>query len=320
MEVPSWAGKVATVAGLSNPITAPVVMSKWVAEKATAALGPKTDAPPVTPQPQAAPQPQAPPLPTRPTYAENPRVTNGSDKLVGGDGKWDGAKILKGQSQYGGPGSQMEQQNRCGPAAVLGQAVMSGSQATDKLAGKLATANPKFKDDLDGIRQRLNAQPSQATHEDLSKLQHMMYETYHTGDKPGLSAEALSKMQRELSGKVEENSPLSEINGRKVTKNGNQVEEDGEQIYNRIDNLKPGQSFVKFVAHKGDGQQLDHFVVIGKDKDGKSYVYDPAVKTNQPQIFYSQGNEDAFDHYVADMGVLENGQQRQVMAGHITSN
>lgn len=322
MEISSWAGKVATVAGLTNPITAPVVVGKWVAEKAAGALGPKTAAPaPVAPAKiEAPPQAPAAPLPTRPIYAENPRVDNGSEKLVGSDGKWDGAKILNGQSQYGGPGDRAEQENRCGPAAVLGQAVMSGPEATDKLAGKLATANPKLKEDIDGIRQRLNARPGQATHEDLSKLQHMMYETYHTGDKPGMSAEALSKMQRELSGQVEENSSLSEVNGRKITKNGNQVEEDGNQTYNRIDNLKPGQSFVKFVAHKGDGQTLDHFVVVGKDKDGKSYVYDPAVKTNQPQLFYSQGNEDAFDHYATEMGVLENGQQRQVMAGHITSN
>ncbi|MBX3167486.1 MAG: hypothetical protein KF760_08735 [Candidatus Eremiobacteraeota bacterium] len=321
MEVPSWAGKVATVAGLTNPITAPVVVGKWLAEKANSALGPKSEPPAaVAPQPQAPPQPQPAPLPSKPDYAENPHVTNGSEKLVGGDGKWDGAKILNGQSQYGGPGSQQEQENRCGPAAVLGQAVMSGPEATDKLAGKLAQANPKFKDDIEGIQQRLKARPSQATHEDLSKLQHMMYETYHTGDKPGMSAEALSKMQRELSGKVEENSAFSEVNGRKVTKNGNQVEEDGSQTYDRIDNLKPGQSFVKFVAHQGDGQNLDHFVVVGKDKDGKTYVYDPAPKTNQPQMFYSQGNEDAFDHYATNMGVLENGQQRQVMAGHITSN
>ena len=60
MEIPSWAGKVATVAGLANPITAPIVIGKWVADKAVSALGPKSEAPaPV--QPQAARAPRADP-------------------------------------------------------------------------------------------------------------------------------------------------------------------------------------------------------------------------------------------------------------------
>ncbi|MBS2035048.1 hypothetical protein JST97_08665 [bacterium] len=330
MEIPSWAGKVATVAGLSNPITAPVVVGKWVADKAASALGPKTEAPaPVVTQPA----PAAPPKPAvineqpgevKPKYNEDPAAqTNGAQKLVGGDGKWNGADILNSQTQLSkdDPSYKAEQQNRCGPSAVLASQVMKGPQATGDLVGKLAgkVADQEGKDELMAIQARIKE--GQATHEDLSRVQHYMYKQYHEpGQKPGLTTSQLTQMETDLTGGINKETGLADFDGgksfRTTAKDRSGVEESPDKMKARLENLKPGQSFVQFVDTDGDNK-FNHYVLMGKDANGRSYSYDPMPKTNQPQVIYQDTRPQAYGAYAdGSMGIQEaDGSRGQAMAG-----
>lgn len=331
MEVPSWASKVATVAGLANPITAPVVVGKWVAEKATGALGPKTEAPaPVAPAPvqvpAAAPQQADPKVPN---YDRNTTAQAAGNKpLVGADGKWDGAAILNGQTQASkdDPSPQTEQDNRCGPTAVLGAAVMGGKTSTASLAKNLqGHARAQDSEELKQIRGRIDS--NQATHQDLSRLQHIMYNAYHdpNSSDPKLSPEKLAQMQRELNpGKVRGNDPANDYGGNtgdsfQKTK-GDVVIKSPDENQSHITQLQPGQSFVQEVDSASSGAQLNHFITVGKDASGRTYVYDPGGKSNQPQVIYQDQNPDAFHHYTgAGMGGLDHDRPAVAQVGGVVS-
>lgn len=339
MEIPSWAGKVATVAGLANPITAPIVIGKWVADKAASALGPKSEAPaPVQPQapPPPPPAPPAPPKPLavdekpgeiKPNYTADPKTqSNGNQKLIGADGKWNGADILNGQTQISksDPSKPSEQENRCGPSAVLASQVMRGKDATSAMAGKLAGQYPEGSNDrkeIEGIQGRIK--DGSATHDDLSRMQHFMYQKYHNGKEAGLTPAQLTQMEKDLTPvNVPNNlSKLSDYDngaGRfRATDPNAGVEESPDNMKSRLDKLPNGQSFVQFVDTNGDNK-ANHFILMGKDENGRSYTYDPMPKTNQPQVIYQDTRPKAYATYAdGSMGVQREGDKAsaQLVAG-----
>lgn len=338
MEIPSWAGKVATVAGLANPITAPIVIGKWVADKAVSALGPKSEAPaPV--QPQAPPPPPAPPAAPpkpvavdekpgdiKPKYNEDPKAQTNGDQKLSSDGKWNGADILNGQTQLSksDPSKTNEQQNRCGPSAVLASQVMKGKEATAAMTGKLAGQYPEGsqdRKDIEAIQGRIN--DGSATHEDLSRVQHFMYQKYHSGKDEGLTPAQLTQMEKDLAPVNAPNglSKLSDTdNGAgsfRATEPGAGVEESPDKMKSRLANLKNGESFVQFIDTNGDNK-ANHFVLMGKDENGRSYTYDPMPKSNQPQVIYQDTRPQAYGAYAdGSMGIKRQGdnQPAQMVAG-----
>jgi len=334
MEIPSWVGKVATGVALSNPVTAPVVLGKWVADKASGALGPKTEAaPPIQPKASAPPPPPKPvaveekPGEIKPAYTQDPNTqTNGGQKLTGADGKWNGPEILNGQTQLSkdDPSYIAEQQNRCGPSAVLASSVMKGPDATGKLVDRLSfkAKDDDQKQELAGIKSRIA--DGTATHKDLSRVQHFMYQDYHVpGEKPGLSAAQMSQMEQDLSG-TSKNMSLADFDNqqgsfRTTAKDGSGVEESPDKMKQRIEGLKNGQSFVQQIDSNGKGAATaNHFVLMGKDESGRSYVYDPGAKTNQPQVVYQDQRPQAYSQYAdGNMGITDQGQRAQVMAGSV---
>lgn len=339
MEIPSWAGKVATVAGLSNPVTAPVVVGQWVAEKAKGALGPKNEAPPaVAPNPAPQPQPKAerPEQPRvanesgqiSPKYTQSDTMGNGNQKLLGADGKWNGTDILNGQTQFSkaDPSSAAEQENRCGPSAVLASQVMKGKDATASMAGKLAGGLPEGsqdRKDVEAIQGRIA--DGTATHEDLSRLQHQMYKKYHpAGQKDGLTTAQVGQMEKELTGRVDSADPAFDNkkgNFRVNPNDGSGIEESPDNMKQRLDGLRPGQSFVQFVDTTGKAKQGNHFVLMGKDDQGRPYVYDPGAKTNQPQVVFKDERPTAYSQYSdGSMGIIDGGDRAQMMAGGVIPN
>ncbi|MFN8611074.1 MAG: hypothetical protein U0931_26260 [Vulcanimicrobiota bacterium] len=314
MEIPSWAGTVATVVGLSNPVTAPVVVGKWVADKANSALGEKVD-------------------PNVPHYNRNTSNQAAGDKrLVGSDGRWDGGAILNGQTQFSkdDPSNAKEQNHRCGPAAVLGSAVMGGKESTQNLVSNLQShARPEDGPELNEIKQRIDR--GEATHKDLSRLQHIMYNAYHDpkDQDPNMSPAALTKMQKELAGpgKVKDNDPANDYGQvgdpsfQRTSGDKTSVTESPDEMQGHISQLQKGQSFVSLVDSTSNGKGLDHFVTVGMDKDGRRYVYDPGGKDNQPQVVYEDQNPKAFQHYTnGSMGGLDNGRPAVVQVGGQVSN
>ena len=344
MEVPGWVGKVATGVALSNPVTAPVMLGKWVADKAVGALGPKTEAaPPIRPQvPTAPPSPPAvtPAQPVaeqagevKPNYNRNTSgQAAGNKPLVGSDGKWDGASILNGQTQASkdDPSSQKEQDHRCGPSAVLGAAVMGGKDSTASLAKNLQShARPEDGAELQQIRARIDS--GQATHKDLSRLQHIMYNAYHdpAAKDPNMSPGQLSKMQKDLAdpGKIRDNSTLSDYGGntgasfQKTNADKTAVVVSPDRLQAKAGQLQSGQSFIQQVDSTSNQQGLDHYVTVGKDKDGRTYVYDPGGKDNQPQVIYQDQRPQAFNHYTnGAMGGQDHGRPALAQTGGVVTN
>ncbi|MBT9582448.1 hypothetical protein IV102_03795 [bacterium] len=337
MEIPSWAGKVATVVGLASPITAPIVVGKWIADKADSTLGKKSDPAPVsvpTPPPATALAPQPvveKPGDIKPAYSNDPKTqTNGAQRLAEPGQKWNGTQILNGQTQLSkdDPSNEHEQANRCGPSAVLASAVMAGPDATGRMVDRLAnkTQDAEEKAELAQIKARIA--DGTATHKDLSQVQHVMYRNYHeAGTAPGVTTGQVAQMQKDLNDDTKPNSKLADWIGpdgtsfRRTSQDGSHVEESPDRLKSRVSGLQPGQSFVQFVDPDGGNDKLRHFVLIGKDKDGRTYVYDPGAKTNQPQVVYQSERPQAFDHYVGgDMGVNDGGVRTQVVAGGVATS
>ena len=246
---------------------------------------------------------------------------------MGADGKWKGGEILNGQTQISkdDPSSSYEQEKRCGPSAVLGSQVMKGQQATGDMVGKLSAkvADQEGKDELNAIQKRV--QDGSATHADLSRVQHYMYQQYHTpGEKPGLTPKQVTQMESDLTGVNKPMTIADYDNGasfRKTDPNAG-VEESPDRMKARLENLKPGQSFVQFVDTDGDNKEANHFVLMGKDAQGQSYAYDPMPKTNQPQVVYQNQRPQAYEQYAGgSMGINEpDGSRGQMMAGGIIPN
>jgi len=256
-----------------------------------------------------------------PTYFNSPGLDHNrqvcdanlsSRRLVGFDGKWDGGSILNAQSQLDTLGTdQNSQQNRCGPSSLVAGAVMAGPQATARMAERLAgvTQNPEDARHLQEVRDRLNN--GTATHGDLSTLQDIAYRKYNTDGSAGMSDQEITAMQRDLAGNVQfdpvgnSNTPTGQ---RAVPHQGKVVEEPGRTL-ERIDGLQNGQSFTMGVDTNADGN-MNHWVQVGVDNQGRRYVYDPYPAGNQPHVSYprSDGSVGPYERYTeGDMAPIAPG-------------
>ncbi len=270
-------------------------------------LGKKEDAPPpaapAAPPPPPDPQPHYTSDPTLDHNNQNCNPTLSDQPLVGPGEKWDGAKILNAQSQLEttDPDWANNQQSRCGPSAVLGSAVMQGPGATARVAERLATRvqDKSTQSALLGIRDRVNN--GTATHEDLSHLQQAMYDQYHTpGTDPGLSPDELTSMQQDLCDHADVPPAKDDTNlfGERAADGTSQIVEQPGRTPGELAGLKNGQSMVMFVNTSGDHKAVNHYVAIGKDSSGRSYVYDPYPRDNHTNVVYQDQDDKGYGHYV----------------------
>jgi hypothetical protein len=225
-----------------------------------------------------------------------------SQPLVPAGGKWDARAILNAQSQLetAEPPSANGQESRCGDAAVLGAAVMAGPNATARLAERLAQSpyntDPGMRKDLESIRNKIL--DGTATHGDLSHLQQYMYQTYSPLG-GGTDVDGMTLMEQDLSDKCD-------VPAEQNTSGPNATQSDGAgknletpaATQQRISQLKNGQSFILNVKMNPGDTDVHHYVTIGKDNQGHTYVYDPYPRDNQPNVIYRNENQGAFDHYV----------------------
>ena len=245
----------------------------------------------------------------------DPQLSN--QPLVAQGGRWNGSNILNAQSQLDTVGSpQASQQNRCGASSVLAGAVMSGPEATARVAERLGAGsqNPEEIARLNAVRDRLL--DGTATHADLSTLQDTAYNRYNSDGQSGLTTAEMTAMQRDLAGNVQFDAvgnTNTASGDRAVPRQGHVVEESGRTL-DRIDGLRNGQSFTMGVDTDNDGK-FNHWVQVGRDQDGNSYTYDPYPAGNQPHISRPDpnGNVGPYERYTeAHMGEQAGGNYGRV--------
>jgi len=188
-----------------------------------------------------------------------------SDKpLVQPGEAWDGARILNALTQFDTQGGA-HQNIRCAAASFLAGAIVAGPEALGRVIDRLQWQVLSHEDR--NALQHLQNQLSQgtATHGDLSKLQEILFRRYATSGQPGMMPAEQARMRRELTGKP----------------HGNSQFEDPEQTERRLQSLKNGQSFTLSIINEAGG---GHAVQVGRDQQGRLYVYDPAPPEGQPQL------------------------------------
>ena len=246
-----------------------------------------------------------------PTVDHNRKICDGQlgqQPLREPGGKWNGSEILNAQTQLNTEESpkQKDQQVRCGPSSVLGSAVMAGPEATNRLVDRLGqkVTDPAQKQELTEIHGRIA--DGTASHTDLSRVQELMYKKYGSKPGEGLAAGELQTMQSELAdhATVPAKNTISNADGTiQVVPGDGRTAETPNFTKSRLDALKPGQSFIQNVDPEGNHNDVHHYVVTGKDADGRSYIYDPYPKANQPQVVYQDERPKAFNYYTGgDMG------------------
>ena len=197
---------------------------------------------------------------------------------------------------------------------------MAGPEATARVAERLsANASPEEAERLRGVRDRLL--DGTATHGDISTLQESAYNRYNTNGTAGMDASEMTSMQKDLAGSVRfdpvGNTTTDTGGERAVPEQGKVVEEPG-RTFDRIDNLKNGESFSMGVDTNGDGQ-MNHWVQVGRDDKGRNYVYDPYPAANQPHVSHPDPDGDVgpYENYTEGyMGaVAPDGRQVNVVGG-----
>ncbi len=200
-----------------------------------------------------------------------------SDKpLVQPGEAWSGPRILKALTQYDTQNGA-NQNVRCAAASFLAGAIMAGPEALGRVVERLKLRGlvPEDLERLQDIQQRLSQ--STATHGDLSLLQEMLFRRYASAGEAGMLAEEQSRMRRELTGQTHRSRRL----------------EAPEKTEQRLKDLKNGQSFTLSILNEaGTG----HAVQVGRDLEGRLYLYDPAPPEGQPQLIGP--DEPLFDAYV----------------------
>jgi hypothetical protein len=305
-------------------VAVPVLLGDYLSKKADATLGPK-QAPAAPIAPKAPETPAPPPAPADPN-AGKPQYTNGdaridhtqNNKVVEHNSlqplrqpgeAWDGSKILANQSQLSTEKGKDNKHmgDRCGAASVMAQAVMGGEDKTLHLVDQLASKSPAHAKELKVIHDKIKN--GTATHEDLNHVEEWMYNTYHTGNQSGLSPDVVNKMQNQLLDTTTQKSAENQRtrnsdHGFSVTDGNGKTGETPSHTKDRVNGLNNGQSFVAAVDTNFDKVDTNHYVVVGKDASGRSYIYDPYPKANQGQIIYQDQNPDAFNYYTSgQMGV-----------------
>lgn len=170
----------------------------------------------------------------------------------------DRKEILTNLTQIQKEGRSAFDQVRCGPTAVIGGAIAAGGkEGLLKLVRAMEQKFPAMKDDYQKIEAKI--EDGSATHADLGKLDTLIYFDYH-GLYPNEPLEGFStRMELDLC-------RAAGLSGKPV-------------LYD--------------ADRSGHG---DHWLMTGKDDQGRSFVYDPYPKGSyEPQTVY-QGS-DAFKRY-----------------------
>jgi len=223
------------------------------------------------------------------------------------DGKWNGPGALNALHQVDDNPDTKSDQVRCGASAILGSAVMKGPESVAKLCENLSVNGKNLtKDDqtkLEEIRNKMLKGEGDVG--DMHLLQDMMYRS--AGGKGGgdLSHGNIVDLQKQL-GLVDPAKADSEFKagGANTNSDGTTVKlpNDGRTFADpkrgdeMIKDLKTGESRIMNIDTDKDGQP-NHYVTVGKDKDGKTYIYDPYPKENEPNVVYQDKNPDAFKRY-----------------------
>ncbi len=222
------------------------------------------------------------------------------------NGKWDGPAALNALHQVDDNPDTKSDEHRCGPSTLLAGAVMKGPESVAKICDNLyANGKNLTKEDqakLEEINHKMLG--GEGTVEDLHLLQDMMYRSAG-GNGGDLKNEQLLELQKQTGLVDKDQADKDYKSGEKNTNSdGTVVKEpndsrtftDPERGQKMISNLKPGESRVMNIDPNGNGAP-HHYVTVGKDKDGREYIYDPYPKENEPNVVYKDQRPDAFDRY-----------------------
>jgi hypothetical protein len=194
-------------------------------------------------------------------YGEQPVA--GDKEPLFSKGKLSREAVVNRLTQYDQSGKTFSDADRCGAAAAIASAIMANGQKglLDLLSSVRGALTEGEAAGLDQVEKRIRA--GTATFGDLGKLADTLQQAYATPDpksgRPGiLDADLLSLYK--------------DAGMRPPARTG-----DPHTIF------KPGQSW-PIALQLSDGS--DHWIVAGKDAQGKVYIYDPLPTPGQPQLHY----------------------------------
>ncbi len=195
-------------------------------------------------------------------YGEQPIAAD--KESIFSKGKLDRGAVVNRLTQYDQSGRTGSDADRCGAAAAIASAIMANGQKglLDLLSSVRGALTEAEAAGLNEVEKRIRA--GTATFGDLGKLADALQQAYATPDTKGggrlgiLDADLLSLYQ--------------EAGMRPPARTG-----DPHTIF------KPGQSW-PIALQLADGS--DHWIVAGKDAQGKVFIYDPLPTPGQPQLHY----------------------------------
>lgn len=197
-----------------------------------------------------------------------------------------GQEILSNMSQLNG-GNVEAGNERCGATSLIAGAIAkNGPQGAADLARSLAAeAKKNKKPDQAKIYTQIAtnlSDPKTATYGELGRLA----KTIHNDKSQG--ADALSAQQIAAANKAVGNDIPGFVQEKQI------VAKDGShpiaESYGNVDKMDKGQSWPAKIAVNGS-KEGNHWVQMGKDKDGRVFVYDPMPKKGEPQIIYRDQDE-----------------------------
>ncbi len=190
----------------------------------------------------------------------------------------------------------------CGPGAVqriiddLAREIQAGRQPFPQVPGGPVPISPaQALRDLSRIRSRLDSQSFDQN--DSGRLLEVMSH-YHQAQGASNTVVGLwpSGMNNELG------QPLGNPQSRPITQ-GPMTQAQWQAVVN---GLQPGEAIRHVIEWPGPGAgaiPTNHTTLIGRDRDGRLYAFDPAPKApGQSQIVYSDTNPDQFNFYLNNTG------------------
>ncbi len=216
-------------------------------------------------------------------------VTESTRITPGGRETWQGSDILRNLGQLDGT-SDAHAASRCTASSTLATAIVSGAPSTDRYVLRLYEANsghPETQRELTGIYNRLGSGTS--TYGDMHRLQELTYTTFERDGVAGTSPIEAAAMRSTLSLGMRADAPTSAIAGRRELHAGGTAETP-EHTRARVDSLRRGESFMLNV----DNDDVRHAITVGRDRDGRTYLYDSAPPAGTPNFSYEAENPERF--------------------------
>jgi hypothetical protein len=195
---------------------------------------------------------------------------------------WDALEILSKLTQVDESAATFTDQVRCGANSVLAVAITRGPLDTEAFArGVMLKALGRSKDAAEAGEKRTvmgkaynDIWPAiravgngTATYGDLSLIAHFAKVVMSKDPTGATTGHEVTAMAALLGGMQESGAPI----------------EDRDQLTMFVNSLRRGQSFILLVGtnvlpagvKSRSLSQVNHFVVLGKDRDGKPFLYDP---------------------------------------------